>query len=169
MLSWVLMFFICITCINIACGRECLPAWMLNRECMRIRSPAYMAVQVWVGGRCCSSLKGAEVGLREHGSGCQKSLFNDTGTVLLLCLGPWDSVSLINKLLICTMCLQHCWGRRRVTRKCVVFGLEYRLIILGATVLSPNCHGILSSSTLWIFKDILTQCCDLHLKKYLCF
>lgn len=46
-----------------------------------------------------------------------ESLFNDSGAVLMLCLGPWDLMWLINKLLICTMCLQHLWAGCRMMRK----------------------------------------------------
>lgn len=45
--------------------------------------------------------------VREEWKRMPKSPFNDSGAVLMLCPGPWEPILLINKILICTMCLQH--------------------------------------------------------------
>lgn len=161
MISRVLMFFICITHINIACGRVCLTARMLNWECVRICSPSYIDVQMRVVGRCCSFLKGVEVRLRKDSSGRQNHCLMTQGAVLMLCLGPWDSVWLINKLLICTMCLQHLWVSQSMMRKCVSSdgistGVQagHMKITLGVTDGDSHHEQSIYCETPWINKDM---------------
>lgn len=75
----------------------------------------------------CSNVGGGQVLLQPQGSWggreewkwMPKSLFNDSGAVLMFCSGPREPMSLINKLLICTMCLQHLWAGHRMMKKYV--------------------------------------------------
>lgn len=131
-----------------------------------------MVVQMWVGGRCCPSLKGGGA-CERSGSGCQNhSLMTWGGAGLVLCSGPWDLMSLINKLLICTMCLQRLWMSHWMMRKYVSLysvstwdqagqmkkslGVTYRNYY-PQSIIKKTVTSAVFLQTSWIIKDSLND------------
>lgn len=126
-----------------------------------------------MGGRCCYSLRGAR-GWGGWGlvSGDErrmpKSLFNYSGAVLVSCSGPWDPVWLINKLCICTMCLQHLWASHRMMKDYHFFYIIHAIFAwMNEGSLSCNKEGLISTSrTIIPNKNIFVQCHFCYLQSH---